>query len=98
MKATAPVRGGVSEASRASARAGERSGRLGRICKRGRPINRHYVSRRNFTERHFFIDKRADSVMSDYRMTVRFAIFLKVAEAYAIGSLEKTSSVFLVLA
>ena len=34
--------------------------------------------------------------MSDYRMTVRFTIFLKVAEANAIGPLEKTFSVFLV--
>jgi len=37
-----------------------------------------------------------DYVMPDYRMTVRLRIFLRVTEAYAIGSPERTFSVFLV--
>src|SRR5260370_3673846 len=37
-----------------------------------------------------------DYVMSDYRMTVRFAIFLKVAEAYATEPFEKSFLAILV--
>jgi hypothetical protein len=37
-----------------------------------------------------------DYVMPDYRMTVRLTVFLRVAEAYAIGPFEKPFLAFLV--
>src|SRR5438552_8317659 len=74
-RAPAPS-GGVRKVSAASCASGRaKRGARGRTCKRAYD-NRHYVSRRNFTGHRFLNDKRADYVMPDYRMTVRFALAL----------------------
>ena len=49
--------GGISEVSRASAQAGERSGRKGRACKRAYD-NRHYVSRRNLQQSTLWVEEQ----------------------------------------
>lgn len=72
-RAPAPS-GGVSEVSRASCASRRAKRAQGGEPVSGRPINRHYVSRRNFTGHRFLHNRRADYVMPDYRMTVRFLI------------------------
>jgi hypothetical protein len=80
------------------------AGARGRICKRGRPINRHYVRREKANSRRRArlspfdggrVARLRNARLSDDR-PIR-EIILRVAEAYTIGSFEKTFLAILVL-